>query len=65
MANYLVTPTHKNGYKAPSILCMNESKGSDAIETAKAKSNLSQSKDWKFDRNVKELYPMSLSSKSI
>jgi hypothetical protein len=65
MANYLVIPTHKNGYKAPGILCVGHQKGSEAIESAKSKSRLSESKDWRFNRNVKELYPSSLSGKAI
>ena len=65
MANYLVTPTHKNGYKAPGILCEGHQKGSEAIESAKSKSRLSESENWIFDRHVKELYPSSLSGKSV
>jgi hypothetical protein len=65
MANYLVTPTHKNGYKAPGILCVGLPGKDEAIEYAESKSNLSGNKKWNFKKNIKKLQPLSLSGKAI
>ena len=59
MIQYLVTPTHKNGYKAPSIVVDVDPAAnnpySEAEEAAKSKSRLSDSKDWSFKRKIKKL----------
>lgn len=59
MADYLVTPTHKHGYQAPSILVRSELKGEhgfkDASENAKELSRLSDFKEWDFKDYVRKL----------
>ena len=65
MANYLVTPVHKNGYTAPSILCIGSPGEKEAVELAESKSSLSKSKKWYFNRYIKKVYPKSLNGKDI
>ena len=59
MIQYLVTPTHKNGYEAPSILVDVDPATNNAYleaeEAAKSKSRLSDSKNWYFKKKINKL----------